>query len=86
MVTTPTKLAEISAFGPARATVEGTPLSTEELHNVDAYWRACCYLILGMLYLRENPLLREPLRVEHIKHRLLGHWDPVPGNPLCGRI
>jgi xylulose-5-phosphate/fructose-6-phosphate phosphoketolase len=79
MVTTPTKLAEISAFGPARATVEGTPLSTEELHNVDAYWRACCYLILGMLYLRENPLLREPLRVEHIKHRLLGHWGSSPG-------
>jgi phosphoketolase len=43
-------------------------------------------LILGMLYLRENPLLREPLRLEHIKQRLLGHWDPVPGNPLCGHI
>src|SRR5260370_31344976 len=79
MVTPPTKFAEISAFGPARATVEGTPLSTEELHNLDAYWRACCYLILGMLYLRENPLLREPLRVEHIKHRLLGHWGSSPG-------
>ena len=79
MVTPPTKLAEISAFGPARATVEGAPLSREELHNVDAYWRACCYLILGMLYLRENPLLREPLRVEHIKLRLLGHWGSSPG-------
>src|SRR6202048_1312732 len=79
MVTPPTKLAEISAFGPARATVEGAPLSREELHNVDAYWRACCYLILGMLYLREHPLLREPLRVEHIKLRLLGHWGSSPG-------
>jgi xylulose-5-phosphate/fructose-6-phosphate phosphoketolase len=44
-----------------------------------AYWRACCYLILGMLYLRENPLLRETLRVEHIKKRLLGHWGSSPG-------
>src|SRR5271157_1977264 len=79
MVTNPNKLAEISVFGPARATVQGTPLSEEELHKVDAYWRACCYLILGMLYLRENPLLREPLRVEHIKHRLLGHWGSSPG-------
>jgi xylulose-5-phosphate/fructose-6-phosphate phosphoketolase len=79
MVTTSNKLAEISAFGPARATVEGAPLGTEELHNIDAYWRACCYLILGMLYLRENPLLREPLKVEHIKRRLLGHWGSSPG-------
>jgi xylulose-5-phosphate/fructose-6-phosphate phosphoketolase len=79
MVTTSNKLAEISAFGPARATVEGTPLSAEELHKIDAYWRACCYLILGMLYLRDNPLLREPLKVEHIKRRLLGHWGSSPG-------
>jgi xylulose-5-phosphate/fructose-6-phosphate phosphoketolase len=54
MITTQTNSAGISAFGPARATVEGTALSPEELTNVDAYWRACCYLILGMLYLREN--------------------------------
>jgi XFP N-terminal domain len=79
MVTTSTKLAEISPHGPTRATVEGTPLSAEELQKMDAYWRACCYLILGMLYLRENPLLRETLRVEHIKKRLLGHWGSSPG-------
>ncbi len=79
MITTPNQLAEISAFGPARATVEGAPLTTEEVHNLEAYWRACCYLILGMLYLKENPLLREPLRVEHIKNRLLGHWGSSPG-------
>jgi xylulose-5-phosphate/fructose-6-phosphate phosphoketolase len=79
MVTDPTNLASISAFGPARATIEGAPLSPEELGNTDAYWRACCYLILGMLYLRENPLLREPLKVEHIKHRLLGHWGSSSG-------
>jgi xylulose-5-phosphate/fructose-6-phosphate phosphoketolase len=79
MVTIPTNLAGISAFGPARATIEGAPLSPEELHKTDAYWRACCYLMLGMLYLRENPLLREPLKAEHIKHRLLGHWGSSPG-------
>ena len=78
MVTHETDLGSISAFGPARATAEGKPLSPEELRNMHAYWRACCYLILGMLYLRDNPLLREPLKVEHIKHRLLGHWGSSP--------
>src|ERR1700738_1554066 len=73
------KIAAISAFGPARATVTGTPLSPDELETMDAYWRACCYSILGMIYLRDNPLLREPLKVEHIKQRLLGHWGSSPG-------
>ncbi len=54
-------------------------LSEQELHGIDAYWRACNYLSLGMLYLRDNPLLREPLRVEHLKQRLLGHWGSDPG-------
>jgi len=53
--------------------------SEQELHGIDAYWRACNYLSLGMLYLRDNPLLREPLRVEHLKQRLLGHWGSDPG-------
>jgi xylulose-5-phosphate/fructose-6-phosphate phosphoketolase len=79
MVTATPNLESISAFGPARATVQGAPLSPEELHNMHAYWRACCYLILGMLYLRSNPLLREPLQIEHIKRRLLGHWGSSPG-------
>ena len=79
MVTATPNLDTISAFGPARATAQGTPLSPEELHNMHAYWRACCYLILGMLYLRSNPLLREPLQIEHIKRRLLGHWGSSPG-------
>src|SRR5262250_1269601 len=70
---------ELSAFGRARATVHGTPLSAEELAKTDAFWRACNYLILGMLYLQENALLREPLRPEHIKNRLLGHWGSSPG-------
>src|SRR5271163_1200990 len=56
-----------------------TPLSHEELRKMDAYWRACNYLSAGMLYLRENPLLREPLQPAHIKNRLLGHWGSDPG-------
>jgi len=54
-------------------------LSTDELRKVDAYWRACNYLCVGMLYLQANPLLREPLKKEHIKNRLLGHWGSDPG-------
>ena len=70
---------DLSAYGKARATVQGTPLSADELQKVDAFWRASCYLMLGMLYLQENPLLREPLKPEHIKNRLLGHWGSSPG-------
>jgi xylulose-5-phosphate/fructose-6-phosphate phosphoketolase len=69
----------ISAYGAARSTVEGAPLSPEELEQIDAYWRASLYLSLGMLYLKENPLLREPLKVEHTKPRLLGHWGSDAG-------
>jgi xylulose-5-phosphate/fructose-6-phosphate phosphoketolase len=69
----------LSAYGKARATVQGTPLDAEELRKTDAFWRACTYVILGMLYLQENPLLREPLKPEHIKNRLLGHWGSSPG-------
>ncbi|MCE5230056.1 phosphoketolase family protein [bacterium] len=53
-------------------------LSREELRKIDAYWRACKYLAAGMIYLRANPLLREPLKPEHIKERLLGHWGASP--------
>ncbi len=55
------------------------PLTPDEIHLIDAYWRACNYLAVGMIYLRENPLLREPLRPDHIKSRLLGHWGASPG-------
>jgi len=54
------------------------PLGAEELRRIHAWWRACNYLAVGMIYLRDNPLLREPLDVEHIKHRLLGHWGASP--------
>jgi len=53
-------------------------LTTEELIKIDAYWRACNYLAVGMIYLRDNPLLKEPLKAEHIKQRLLGHWGSSP--------
>src|SRR5438876_5219215 len=69
----------ISAYGAARSTVKGAPLSPEELNSIDAYWRASLYLCLGMLYLKENPLLREPLKLEHTKARLLGHWGSDAG-------
>src|SRR5205809_7583704 len=55
------------------------PLSGEELRKIDAYWRACNYLAAGMIYLRDNPLLRAPLKPEHVKARLLGHWGSSPG-------
>ncbi|HSP70504.1 MAG TPA: phosphoketolase family protein [Bryobacteraceae bacterium] len=54
-------------------------LSSEELRRIDAYWRACNYLCAGMIYLHDNPLLRQPLRPEHFKNRLLGHWGSDPG-------
>jgi len=54
-------------------------LSEDEMRKMDAYWRACNYLSMGMLYLMDNPLLREPLRPEHIKERLIGHWGSDPG-------
>ena len=69
----------LSAYGKARSTIAGAPLSADELRKTIAYWRACNYLSLGMIYLYGNPLLREPLRVEHIKNRLLGHWGSSPG-------
>src|SRR3954470_427486 len=58
------------------------PLSAELLSNIDAYWRAANYLSVGQIYLLDNPLLREPLRREHLKPRLLGHWGTSPGLSL----
>jgi xylulose-5-phosphate/fructose-6-phosphate phosphoketolase len=52
---------------------------TEDLDRLDAYWRAANYLSVGQIYLLDNPLLREPLRIEHVKPRLLGHWGTTPG-------
>ena len=80
MVAAPEKtISAISSFGQARSTVKGSPLSGEELRKTHTYWRACNYLAAGMIYLQDNPLLKEPLKIEHIKNRLLGHWGSSPG-------
>src|SRR5881398_2263666 len=62
-----------------RPSVSNQPLSAEELRKMDAYWRAANYLSVGQIYLFANPLLREPLKLEHVKPRLLGHWGTTPG-------
>ena len=59
--------------------ISHSPLSQEELAKIHAYWRAANYLSVGQIYLYANPLLREPLKLEHIKPRLLGHWGTTPG-------
>ena len=58
---------------------EAQPLNTEDVRLMNAYWRAANYLSVGQIYLFYNPLLREPLKIEHIKPRLLGHWGTTPG-------
>ena len=58
------------------------PLSAEELRKMHAYWRAANYLSVGQIYLMDNPLLKEPLQLKHIKPRLLGHWGTTLGPEL----
>jgi len=77
-----TETRSISAYGPARSTVHATPLEPDELQRMQAYWNATLYMSAGMIYLRDNPLLHEPLKTEHIKRRLLGHWGSDPGMSL----
>ena len=62
-----------------RSTINGKPLDKAALRSIDRWWRAANYLSVGQIYLMENPLLREPLRPEHVKPRLLGHWGTTPG-------
>src|SRR5258707_2309780 len=59
--------------------VSNQPLSSEDLRKMNAYWCAANYLSVGQIYLYANPLLREPLKLEHVKPRLLGHWGTTPG-------
>jgi xylulose-5-phosphate/fructose-6-phosphate phosphoketolase len=73
------ELESISPYGPARSTVTGTPLSKEEIKKYNDFFSASLYLSLGMIYLRSNPLLKEPLKTEHLKARLLGHFGSAPG-------
>jgi xylulose-5-phosphate/fructose-6-phosphate phosphoketolase len=67
-----------SNMAPQSPDKEG-PLDPEQLRKINAYWRAANYLSVGQIYLCENPLLREPLKVEHVKQLLLGHWGTTPG-------
>ena len=78
-VSIPAEIPELSPYAPTRSTIKTTPLDPEELRKTEAYWRACNYLSLGMIYLQENPLLAEPLQPEQIKNRQLGHWGSSPG-------
>ncbi len=68
-----------NATRPAQPSDTRPALSAEEAGRLDAYWRAANYLSVGQIYLLDNPLLREPLRPEHVKPRLLGHWGTTPG-------
>lgn len=64
---------------PATSSLPGKPLNTELLHKIDDYWKAANYLSVGQIYLIDNPLLKQPLTLAHIKPRLLGHWGTTPG-------
>jgi xylulose-5-phosphate/fructose-6-phosphate phosphoketolase len=75
---TPLRVLSALVHQPGEAASAG-PLSAEALKCIDAYWRAANYLSVGQIYLLDNPLLREPLRIEHVKPRLLGHWGTTPG-------
>ena len=79
-------IGQLSAQGIARSTVAGAPLTAAELDKIDAYWRACNYLALGMLYLRDNPLLREPLAVEHLFVSLIGNLRVGDGDAAEQRL
>ena len=70
---------DAAADEPAAPVAPAGPLSADDLGRIDAYWRAANYLSVGQIYLLANPLLREPLKREHIKPRLLGHWGTTPG-------
>lgn len=68
-----------SPYSKTRSTIDEQPLSKDELDKITKWMHASLYLCLGMLYLKENPLLQEPLKKEHIKPRLLGHWGSDAG-------
>ncbi len=69
----------VESASPAKPNLSNKPLSQDELRKLDAYWRAANYLSVGQIYLYDNPLLRESLKLEHVKPRLLGHWGTTPG-------
>src|ERR1700757_287256 len=69
----------VGSAEPVSLPISKQPLSPEELRKMNAYWRAANYLSVGQIYLYGNPLLRQPLKLEHVKPRLLGHWGTTPG-------
>src|SRR5450755_3555975 len=69
----------VASADPTLSKVSNQPLTSEELRKINAYWRAANYLSVGQIYLYANPLLREPLKIDHVKPRLLGHWGTTPG-------
>src|SRR5579862_7307964 len=74
-----TAMASSASAGKAGVLEPSKPLGSEELRTMHAYWRAANYLSVGQIYLYANPLLREPLKLEHVKPRLLGHFGTTPG-------
>ncbi|HXX11563.1 MAG TPA: phosphoketolase family protein [Burkholderiales bacterium] len=71
-------MAPSTAVTPKANLASARPLEAQDLQRIDAWWHACNYLSVGMIYLKDNPLLRRPLLSEHVKHRLLGHWGASP--------
>ena len=72
-------MAKAKKTGPAAK----SPLTKAELESIDSWWSACNYLSVGMIYLQDNPLLKVPLKAEHVKQRLLGHWGASPALSFC---
>src|ERR1700675_4079090 len=72
-------MATAASAGSAKPHESNEPLSAEELRKMHAYWRAANYLSVGQIYLMDNPLLKEPLQLKHVKPRLLGHWGTTSG-------
>ena len=78
MTVSSSRARDLSSFGTARSTIQGAPLNADEARKTHAFWQACNYLALGMIYLQGNPLLKDELKPEHIKNRMLGHWGASP--------
>lgn len=79
MTISPSVINSSNEIEKGQSRIQPAPLSAEELHKMNAYWRAANYLSVGQIYLLDNPLLKEPLKIEHVKPRLLGHWGTTPG-------
>ena len=76
------RISSAVSTGNGKEAAAAGPLSQVQLSQMQRYWQAVNYLTVAQIYLRDNPLLREPLRAEHIKPRLLGHWGTSPGLSL----